>query len=154
MTNSQEVASRLDAVLSTLLDATNASRTTLRVDVPALGFIVNDPAGEAKRAEVKSLRGETGLNQRALETVKWLERERRPLVQDDLLTAEVPAPAALIEIYGVHAQMLGPLIVDGALQGWVSVHECGASRNWSAADTAALDAAVDSVRSILADTAR
>jgi len=153
MTGSQDVARQFDAVLSKLLDTTKASRTTLRIDIPALGFNVNDPAGEATRPGEKSLRGETGINQRTVETVKWLDRERRPLIQDDLLTAEVPAPAALIEIYGARAQMLAPVIVENAMQGWISVHYSTGTRSWSATDTAALDAAVSDIHAILADIA-
>jgi len=151
--DAQDAGKKFDAVLSTLLDRTKASRTTLRIDHPALGFHVNDPAGEARRPEEKSLRGVTSLDQRALETVKWLDREQRPLIQSDLLNTDIPAPAALIEVYGARAQMLGPLIRDNALQGWVSVHYCKGPREWSEADRAALDDAVRSVNAILAEAA-
>jgi len=153
MTASQAIGRRFDAVLATLLDRTNGSRTTLRVDLPALGFHVNDVAGEARQPEEKSLRGETGIDQRAVETVKWLDRERRPLIQDDLSATDVPAPAALIEIYGARAQMLAPIIVDDALLGWISVHYSKGARNWSTSDTAALDDAVKDVHAILAAAA-
>lgn len=153
MTNSQEVGRQFDVVLSTLLERTHASRTTLRIDLPLLGFGVNDPAGEARRPEAKSLRGETSIDQRAVETVKWLDRERRPLIQNDLLTAEVPAPAALIEIYGARAQMLAPIIVGNELLGWVSVHNSNDPRNWGQADTAALAEAVEAIHAVLADVA-
>jgi hypothetical protein len=48
-----------------LLRATGSSRTTLRLDWPEFGFQVNDVAGEALVPGEKSLRGQTGINQRA-----------------------------------------------------------------------------------------
>ncbi|MCS0503279.1 GAF domain-containing protein [Ancylobacter mangrovi] len=150
MKAAQDIGGRFDAVLSALLDGTAGSRTTLRIDLPEFGFHVNDVAGEARRPEEKSLRGETGIDQRAVETVKWLDRERRPLIQGDLSNTDVPAPKALIDIYGARAQMLAPIIVKDALQGWISVHYSKGARDWSAADTAALDEAVKSVQAIIA----
>ncbi len=145
-----ELSRRFDDILDRLLKATSATRTTLRLDDPALGFQVDDVVGEAKFGDdVKSLRGQTAMNQRELNTVQWMELNRKPLIQSDLARSEVAAPPALIAIYGVQAQMLGPVIRRGAMQGWVSVHFCDGPRDWSDADKSALDRSVREVADAL-----
>lgn len=128
--------------MTELLDSTAASRVTLRVDAPDHGFQVNIPAAEARAPGVKSLMAEGSLDQRAAETVKWLEREKRVLVQNDVNTDGPPPPTALVEIYGTRAQMLGPLLREGSLVGWVSVHENRGPRVWRDVDRDALSKAV------------
>jgi maleate isomerase len=120
---------QFDALLDQLPRATGSSRTTLRLDWPELGFHVDDFAGKALVPGEKSLRGQRGINQRAVATVQWLDRERRSLIQDDFTTTDVPSPSlpALIEACGARAQMFAPVIRNGALQGWVSVHYTGSS---------------------------
>lgn len=145
----EELVSTLDQILAGLLANTQASRVTLRVDVPERGFHVNLPAAEALSSGEKSLKSEGSLDQRAAETVKWLERERRLLVQNDVYTDGPPPPQALIEIYGTRAQMLGPLVEQGQLTGWISVHQNGTPREWRDADTAALTHAVNTVHRTL-----
>lgn len=143
------LAAYFDRILDRLLVATSASRTTLRLDDEKLGLHVDDVAGESLREGVKSLRGQTAMNQRELTTVQWLERERRNLIQPDFSATDVPPPAALREIYGVKAQMLGPVIVDGRLKGWVSAHFCEGPRIWSDEDVSHLDQAVSDVLLLL-----
>jgi GAF domain-containing protein len=128
-------------ILDDLLAATNASRTTLRLDWPEWGLHVDDVAAEARRPGVASLAGQTSIDQRRAETVRWLERELHPLVQDDCSTAEHAPPRELVELYGVRAQMLGPVVRDGHLVGWVSVHENGSTRRWTDEDFVALTSA-------------
>ena len=141
----EALVSILGRVMDDLLASTRASRVTLRVDVAEHGFQVNLPAAEALSAGAKSLKAEGSLDQRAAETVKWLEREHRLLVQNDVYTDGPSPPQALIDIYGTRAQMLGPLFVEGQLGGWISVHQNGSARNWSDEDTAALTQAVNEV---------
>jgi maleate isomerase len=138
-TSTAELAQEFESKLRALLDGTGASRVTLRLDAPARGFHVDDVAAEARRPGVKSLKGETSINQRQAATVLWLDRERRPLVQEDLLTATPAPPQALIEGYGVRAQMLAPVTGEGKLVGWVSVHHAGGPRSWSAREVALLE---------------
>jgi dipeptidyl aminopeptidase/acylaminoacyl peptidase len=136
-----DTAGRFDRRLRQLLDEVAASRVTVRLDWPAMGFHVNDVAGEALQIGERSLRGQTSIDQRVAGTVRWLERERRTLVQHDLAGAEPPAPQALIELYGTRAQMLAPLVHGGALTGWVSVHENRSPRRWTEAEIRAIEAA-------------
>jgi len=136
-----------------LLVATAASRTTLRLDWPEWGLHVDDVAAEAVVAGIASLRGQTSIDQRRAATIRWLERERRPLIQESCSSAEQPRPPELVRIYGVRAQMLAPVLWAGAMAGWVSVHETRSERAWSADDAAALEAAVSAVECALAEHA-
>lgn len=151
----REIASRFDAILETLLETTAASRVTLRIDLPEHDFGVNVPAAEARAPGVKSLMSESSLDQRAAATIEWLERERRILVQSDVLSdvlSDGPRPPqALIDIYGTRAQMLGPLFDGAHLMGWISVHQSGRAREWRASDVAALENALEAVREVLGE---
>lgn len=133
-----------DAILADLLAEIDASRTTLRLDDAALGFSVADVAGEARLATEKSLRGQTSINQRAAPTAQWIEQYRRLLVQNDFSVRALRPPEALLRLYGVKAQMLAPLIRDGRLDGWVSVHETR-PRKWSRTDQAAVVTAAERI---------
>lgn len=126
-------------LLGALLAATGAARVTLRIDAPAHGLSVDAPVAEVCRPGMRSLMEATGINQRAAPTVHWLERERRILIQPDLATADPRPPQALVDGYGVSAQMLAPLFHGDALLGWISVHAAGGRRDWTAADVAALE---------------
>jgi maleate isomerase len=137
-----EIVAKLAARLEQLLAATSASRVTVRLDLPQLGFGVDDVAAEARQDGVASLQGQTAINQRAAATVQWLERERRLLVQDDLAGADPAPPPQLVEIYGTRAQMLAPLELEDDLVGWISVHENRGPRHWSDEDKSALQSAV------------
>lgn len=136
------VGPQLDAIVRELRERIGATRVTVRVDYAPCGYDVNDVAAEALGPGAGSLIGITGIPQRAAATAQFLERERRILVQNDFSDPALSPPQALIDGYGVQAQMLGPLVRDGALIGWISVHHGGTTRKWSAADIAALDAAM------------
>lgn len=141
-----EVAARFEEIVAALRDAVGASRVTLRLDWAEHGFDVQDVAAEARAPGVSSLRGQTSINQRRSPTVLWMGRERRVLVQDDLRDATPPAPAALTEVYGTTAQMLAPIFENDVLIAWVSVHENGGPRAWTAAEVAALEQAAARVQ--------
>ena len=132
-----------DAILASLLAAIEATRTTLRLDDATLGFSVADVAGEARLATDKSLRGQTSINQRAAPTIQWIEQYRRLLIQNDFSVRALRPPEARLRLYGVKAQMLAPVIRDGRLDGWVSVHETRRERQWSRTDQAALVTAAE-----------
>jgi GAF domain-containing protein len=103
-----------------LRDRTGASRTTLRIDdEPGVEFPVK---AEALAPGINSIAGDNTIAIRASATFRWVDRERRILVQEDLLAAD-PAPAPeLIQRYGGRAQMLAPVQSGGELVGLVSVH--------------------------------
>lgn len=144
-----EVIRALDAGLSNLLQATSASRTTIRLDIPKYGLNVDDVYAEATTKGVASLKLDSSLNQRSLATVQWMETYRKTLVQADCVNAEVPAPKALIGVYGVRAQVLSPLVWHGHLVGWISAHYVPGTRHWKAHDISAMEDAVKQARAIL-----
>jgi GAF domain-containing protein len=145
--SAEEMAGRAEQVLAELLTATGADRCTLRYDDPDRGWTVQLPCAEVLIGEAKSLRAENSVDQRAAATVKWLEANRRILVQPDLADTDAPAPAALIKAYGVRAQMLGPLFRDdGHLQGWISVHYLKLPGGLGRAKVAAMQEAILAIR--------
>lgn len=145
----EALVARLGQVLGRLREATGALRTTLRVDVPALAFHVDLPAAEALAPGARSLLAEGSIDQRAAPTIHWLERERRVLAQPDFQAADPRPPQALIDAYGVQAQMLGPILSGGCLAGWISVHSATRRARWSDKEVAALEAAVEETRRLL-----
>lgn len=133
-----------ETMLISLLAATGASRATLRLDDVTLGLHSDDVVAEALSPGEESMRGAGGINHRAAETAQWLERHRTLLVQNDFDSGPV-APEKLRGHFRVKAQMLAPVIRDGRLDGWVSIHDAKAKRDWSDADKAAITEAAQAV---------
>jgi hypothetical protein len=146
-TSAKDLARKLDNVLTTLLRESHGSRTTLRIDDSARGWDVDFVCAEATQSGVKSLRGDGSIDQRAAQTVKWMEKHRRNLIQPDLTNNPDPAPPpALMSAYAAKAQMLAPLFnTSGYLQGWISVHYIDGTHQFSEAETSALDKAREEV---------
>jgi hypothetical protein len=84
---------QLQQALEDLLASTGADRTTLRMDLPAVGLHVDFTAAEAVAPGVRSIRRDGSLDQRALNTVLWLEQHRKPLVQPHFREAPQPPEA-------------------------------------------------------------
>jgi maleate isomerase len=144
------VLAELERVMATLREVTGGSRTTLRIDIPEHNCNVDRVCAESVAPGVAELKLNTSLNQRSLATVQWLIATRKPLVQDDCANAEVKPPKALMEVYGVKAQMLvGLEAANGEVIGWISVHYVPSTRQWTDAEVAALQSAADQVRTIL-----
>jgi maleate isomerase len=135
----------LQAICERLLAETGAQRTTIRLTDPGLGVDVAMPVAEAASPGIRSIRWDPTLDQRALETVRWVDAQRELLVQPDFGRPPFP-PDALQEVYGVRAQMLAPLpdapAGKGPLRGWISAHSTG-ERPWPAQDQQAMQRAVD-----------
>ncbi|MDT7583879.1 MAG: maleate isomerase, partial [Pseudonocardiales bacterium] len=134
-------------VVDELLAATGADRTTLRVDLPEHGLGVDRTAAEGLGPRVRSIRRDASLDQRGLNTVRWLAEHGRVLVQPHF-RADPRPPEALIDVYGVRAQVLAPLRGAGGLLGWLSVHSL-TERAWSEADLAAVDTAAHQTQKII-----
>jgi 3-oxoacyl-[acyl-carrier protein] reductase len=142
-----ELRTRLDAILARLREATGVTRTTFRVDLPERGVHCDDVIAEALAPGARSLRGETSIDQRAAGSIRWLDAHRRPLVQDDLGKGVDPAPPPeLMSVFGVRAQMLGPVVRGDMLTGWISVHHEQGPRHWSETDVRALEEAIADVQ--------
>jgi maleate isomerase len=139
----------LDQLLADLRQDTGAHRTTIRFDLPRMNFDADDVYAESVAPGVPPLKLDSSLNQRSLGTVQWLERHREMLVQDDCINAEIPPPKALMNVYGVKAQMLEPLVWGQQVVGWISVHHIGSTRQWRAEDKEALRKAAVAARELL-----
>jgi len=150
-TRAQELRKTFDTLLAELLRETGASRATLRLDDPRYGFHSDDVVAEAVAQGEESMRGAGGINHRAAATAQWLEQNRRLLVQNDFASGPA-APEKLRMHYRVKAQMLAPVIRDGRLDGWVSIHEAKSARRWSEADKAAIERAAHMVVAELSQT--
>jgi maleate isomerase len=140
--STEDLVSNFKGILEELLAKTKASRTTLRLDVPERGFHVNGVVSEALAPGVKSIAGETSLQQRKSQTASHIEKTRTMLVQSDCENADPQPPKELMQIYGTKAQMVAPVVRGGNMVGWVSVHYNVSTREWSSEDKAALEAAV------------
>ena len=136
------------ALMEELLERTGASRTTLRIDdEPGIEFPVK---AEALVPGIDSVAGDPTLRVRASATFQWVDRERRVLVQEDILEAD-PAPAPqLVAQYGARAQMLAPLQRAGEVVGLVSVHYAPGPRRWTDEEIAAVEDVVARVERELA----
>ena len=134
-------------ILQDLLVSTGASRTTLRLDLPDQDAGLDTVAAEALALGIRSMRDDTSIrNLRGASTVRFLEEQRRPLVQNDCLADDLAPPSELIELYGVRAQMLAPIVRDDRLIGVISVHYIPGPRDWRAEDVAALEEATERVQ--------
>ncbi len=141
--------SRLGDTLERLRVSTNASRTTVRLDVPERGLHVDQAAAESCETGVAPIRHDRSLNQWAMPTVQWVASERRTLVQNAFDGSGPPVVPELIQVYGVQAQMLHPVVREGAVIGWVSVHQVGAERPWSRAEIDSIAGAASEIEAVL-----
>ncbi|MCW2881416.1 MAG: hypothetical protein JWQ95_5516 [Sphaerisporangium sp.] len=132
----------LSAILRDLVQQTDASRSTLRLDVAGLNF----PAvAEALADGIQTLGGNHSIDQRNLATVQYLFATHDLLIQPDVTKSDTPPPKALIEVYGVQAQVLAPILLNDNVLGWISVHQCGAPREWTEKDITAIKEAAAKV---------
>jgi maleate isomerase len=140
------MALTFDTIVSDLLAATNASRVTLRLAVPGQGFPV---VAEDVSPGVSSIRLDVSPSLTNAPTVDYLAKRRENLIQNDCLSADVRPPAELLELYGVKAQMLGPVLRGQQLIGIVSVHYIPGPRHWTDEEVRALNCAVRAVEQIV-----
>jgi maleate isomerase len=134
---------RHQAILEELRRATGASRTTLRLERPGGDFPV---VAEALAPGVRSIRGDSGIAIRESATFTFLDRERRLLIVNDCRVSDPPTPPELMDLYGVRAEMLAPLVDGGRIVGIVSVHVAGEPREWSPTEIRELERAAGLLR--------
>src|SRR6516164_10006152 len=148
MTGKIEFLDKVAGILGSLLKATNASRTTLRIDLPQFGFNVNGPAAEALAPGVHSIKDKTSLDQRNAVAVKGLEKNRRVFVENDCLntTPDVAPENEVTGEYGIRSEMVAPIFHDDYLIGWVSVHNTRGPHPWTKTEIIAIEAACTAVR--------
>ena len=135
-------------VLADLLDATGASRVTLRRDVP--GEERFPVVEEALAPGVSSLRGEHTVHL-PTQPVVLVVQQGRQVVQDDCETAyDDPAFQAMLETYGgLAAQIVTPVLRDGRLEAILSLHQLETPRRWTADEIAAATRAAEGIEELL-----
>jgi GAF domain-containing protein len=123
-------------VLAELLEATGASRVTLRRDVP--GEHAFPVVEEALAPGVGSLRDEASVHLPTQPVVLEVQRGRQ-VVQDDCAAVyDDPAFQAMLAAYGgLAAQIVTPVLRDGQLEAILSLHQLGKSRRWTGDEVAA-----------------
>ena len=150
MPDTRNLVAGIESVLTKLLDVTGASRSTLRADDEARGWMSSVPCAEVLRHGAPTMLNDRSLNHRAAATIRWIDETRSILKQPDLAGISPSPPRALMETYFAKAQMVGPVCVDGQLYGWVSAHDIQRPRAWTVADEAAMVNAINAVNALLA----
>lgn len=139
-------ARRFQKLVEDLLRTTAATRVTVRLEDEAGGFPV---VAEALARGARSIAGDSSIDLRAAPTFRFLERELRPLIQDDILDSDTAPPPDLIARYGARAQMLAPVVRDARMVGFVSVHESEGPRRWMPEEIGAIESAAGRVAATL-----
>jgi GAF domain-containing protein len=138
----------LDDVLRGLLACTGASRVTLRQDLP--GDYAFPVTHEALAPGVGSLMRERTVDLRN-QPVAFEVAQGRQVVQDDCAVAyEDPAFHRMRETYGgLAAQVVTPVMHDGAVEAIVSLHQLGSPRHWTEFEIEACRAAAARVAELI-----
>jgi GAF domain-containing protein len=138
----------LEPILDELLAATRASRVTLRRgEADGYAFPVTD---EALAPGVASLRHERTVNL-ATQPVALEVRRGRQVVQHDCGSALDDASfQRMLETYGgLAAQIVTPVVVEGAVAAILSVHQLGEARRWTPEEQAACRRAAERLAELL-----
>jgi GAF domain-containing protein len=140
--------SAIGDVLCELLEATRASRATLRRDVP--GGRPFPVVTEVLAPGVGSIREETSVHLPTQPVVLAVQRGVQ-VVQDDSASAyDDPAYQRMLEAYGgLAAQIVTPVMRDGRLEAILSLHQLGEPRAWTAEEVEAASRAADRVGELL-----
>ena len=152
-----DLKSRTVDALTGLLDAlrtdTDAGRTTVRIDDSRIGLHCDTVAAESLSEGVhSSILTLNTLDQRNAAAVKWLDKNRRTFVMNDTLDPwdpEVAPEREVVEAYGIRSEMVAPVIKDGDVVAWVSVHYTRGPRVWTDTEIARIEAACEGVREVL-----
>jgi len=144
-----ELVAQIEAILNRLLDATGASRGTLRADDPARGWQADTPCAEVLRHGAPTMMNDASVNHRAAPTIQWIIKTGQILKQEDLTAVESAPPWQLIQIFKAKAQMVGPVYKGDWVYGWVSAHDITGPRPWTPEDDAAMRAATEAVAKLV-----
>jgi GAF domain-containing protein len=139
----------IEVILDELLARTDASRVTLRQDVP--GEQAFPVTHEALAPGAGSLREERTIDLRG-QPVALEVAAGRQVVQDDCAAAYPDDPAfhRMREVYGgLASQVVTPVLVEGRVAGIVSVHDLRGPRHWTTAEIEACNAAAARVAETL-----
>ena len=122
----------IQSIASDLLLASGASRVVCTI-VADGGWRF---AAEAVQHGARQIRNDGASTDVLLAPIalQQLERERDIVVQDDVSQAVPPVTGALVERYGVRAQVLAPVFRDARLAGLLVVHHSPGPRKWAQGD--------------------
>lgn len=134
-------------ITDTLLRTCSADRVTIRIDLYKYRMDVDITAGESVGLGIRRIGEDRSIDQRGLATINWLEENRTLLNQPSFESPPFP-PDELRNTYGVQAQLLGPIVVDETMLGWVSVHS-KAERLWSDWDQVQVRSAIAQVGALI-----
>lgn len=146
--NHGSIMNEIEVVLAELLDATGASRVTLRRDVPGeVAFPVTD---EVLAPGAPSLRDERTVDLRT-QPVALEVRAGRQVVQDDCAAAYDDADfQRMLQVYGgLAAQIVTPVVLDSEVRGIVSLHQLERPRQWTDDEIAAATRTAERVGELL-----
>lgn len=138
----------IDAILARLLSQLDASRVTLRQDLPDdLAFPVTH---EVLGPGAGSLREERTVDLRT-QPVALEVTAGRQVVQHDCASAyDDPAFQRMLEVYGgLAAQIVTPVLAGRHVSAIVSVHQLGSPRTWTDAEIGACSEAAASLAELL-----
>ena len=139
---------RVQAVLERLLEATGASRVTLRRDLP--GDYPFPVVEEALAPGVGSLREERSVNLPTQPVVLEIQKGNQVVQHDSRAAFDDPEFRHMLEVYGgMAAQIVTPVVVDGAVRAIVSLHQLGAPRTWTDDEVALATATAGRVQELL-----
>ncbi len=135
-------------VLRELLEATRASRVTLRRDVP--GETAFPVVEEALAPGVGSLRGERSVHLPTQPVVLEVQKGNQVVQHDARASFADPEFQRMLDVYGgLAAQIVTPVVVDGELRAIVSLHQLGAPRTWTPEEVAIARATAERVGELL-----
>lgn len=139
---------RIREALERLLLATGASRVTLRREIP--GDYPFPVVEEALAPGVGSLREERSVHLPTQPVVLEIQRGNQ-VVQDDCRAAfDDPAFQRMLDVYGgLAAQIVTPIVVEGAVRGIVSLHQLGSPRAWTDGEVALASETAERIRMLL-----
>jgi GAF domain-containing protein len=137
----------IDAILRELLDATGASRVTLRRDMPGDVFPVTNEALADGTPSIVGL----ATPDMARQPVVLQVQQGHQVVQDDCLAAsDEPHFREMLELYGgLRAQIVTPVVEEGRVAAIVSLHQLGETRHWREDEIAAASDATRRVGELL-----
>ena len=141
---------RMHEIIERLRVRAHGSRATVRLDDVHRGWTVETPCAEALGADVPSMKSDLLVHHRSAATARWLERNRRLLVQSDLNNSDPPGPWGLVNVFNVKAQLLGPILrADDHVLGWISIHYMHKPYAIGEVEQAAMSEAIAEVRKLI-----
>ena len=144
--------SELTELLAGLLKEVNADRTAIRVDLPQWEMTPKRPLTEARRSkDIPSTLERDVTDPQQLGPIEYIARENKIVVTEDMMSADamIAKGSDMVTKYATRARMIGPVISNGKLVAWITVHVTGGPRKWREQDVAALKRSSERARELI-----